>query len=1087
MPTSTAKRLTAFSHKPVVRRSVIGLAAILLLYTLFGFFILPLIAKSQAEKLIGEKLHRPTTVGEVKVNPYTWIVTLRDVKVMEPQGGKVFAAFDALTVNMSAQSLLRLAPVVREVRLSKPYVRVVREDAHRYNFDDIVERLAAQPPSEKPARFAVNNIQVEQGRIEFEDRPAKATHTVADLTVGVPFVSSLPSDVEVFIEPLLSAKVNGTPVLVKGKARPFAEPRDALVELNLDGLDVTRFIEYLPFKPRFTLTGARLDARLTASFRQPKDKAPALVLGGGASLKSVRITEMNGKPMLTLPELAVTLGETEVFGGRFEVARIMVNGLEADINRDRDAQINLTRLLPPPTPGAKPASSPARPFSFGLKELDIRGATVRYVDEQPVRSMRAGVDKFDLLLRNLAVESGKKTVTIGEVTSGRGDIRVRHDKSDIQQAKTTEARTEPPADRKTEAPYVVRVGRVGLQDWTARLEDQSHSQPAVTDVSALSLAMHDVSTAPSSSIRMDLKATVNKTGRLALNGNLGFAPLHTDLALDLNGVDMLPLQPYITDKINLQLTRASLSGKGKLQLAIGDDGALKGGFKGDASLDNLATLDKVSANEFMRWKSLSFGGMDVRLQPFALSANEVALNDFFARVIIDPNGRINVQNVVRDTGDERRSLTEVDEDAPAASRARVRTAELPPPRSKGKVPPISIRKLTLKGGRVRFTDNFIRPNYTANLNDLGGVITGLSSDASSSALVDLKGEVNRAPLSVAGRINPLRGDLSLDIVAKVRGMELASLSAYSTKYIGYGIEKGKLSFEVAYKVEDRKLTAENRLILDQLTFGKKTDNPGAKTLPVNFAVALLRDSDGVIDLNVPIAGSLDDPQFSIGGIILKVIGNAIVKAVTQPFALLGKLFGGGNGGELSTMEFTPGRAVVMQSGEDKLKSLARALTERPALKLEITGYTDPHTDREGLKRAYIDRKVRALKVKDLQAHGAAAEYSSVVVKPDEYADLLTRAYRDEKFPKPRNALGLQKSLPVEEMEKLMIEHAAIGEEDLVSLGNRRAQAAKDWLVKFGQVSGERIFLLAPKTGGEDASGNGNGSGASAARVQFSLR
>jgi hypothetical protein len=403
------------------------------------------------------------------------------------------------------------------------------------------------------------------------------------------------------------------------------------------------------------------------------------------------------------------------------------------------------------------------------------------------------------------------------------------------------------------------------------------------------------------------------------------------------------------------------------------------------------------------------------------------------------------------------------------------------------VPPISIRKLTLKGGRVRFTDNFIRPNYTANLNDLGGVITGLSSDASSSALVDLKGEVNRAPLSVAGRINPLRGDLSLDIVAKVRGMELASLSAYSTKYIGYGIEKGKLSFEVAYKVEDRKLTAENRLILDQLTFGKKTDNPDAKTLPVNFAVALLRDSDGVIDLNVPIAGSLDDPQFSIGGIILKVIGNAILKAVTQPFALLGKLFGGGDSGELSSMEFAPGRAVVLQSGEDKLKSLARALTERPALKLEITGRADPQADREGLKRAFVDRKVRALKVKDLQARGAPAEYSSVVVKPDEYPDLLTRAYRDEKFPKPRNAIGLQKSLPVEEMEKLMIEHAVVGEEDLVSLGNRRAQAAKDWLVKFGQAPGERIFLLAPKTGAEEASGNGNSAGASTARVEFSLR
>jgi hypothetical protein len=475
--------------------------------------------------------------------------------------------------------------------------------------------------------------------------------------------------------------------------------------------------------------------------------------------------------------------------------------------------------------------------------------------------------------------------------------------------------------------------------------------------------------------------------------------------------------------------------------------------------------------------------MNMQLQPFALAVDQVALNEFFARVIIDANGRLNVQDIVRKDSGERRSLTETEEDGARVPRGtHVKTATLPASdKQQGKVPPISIRKLVLKGGRVRFTDNFIRPNYTATLNDFGGVVSGLSSEASSSAVVDLRGEVNRAPLSVAGRINPLSGNLSLDIKARVQGMELASLSAYSVRYVGYGIEKGKLSFEVAYRVENRKLTAQNRLVLDQLTFGKKSDNPNATKLPVQFALALLRDRNGVVDLNVPVEGSLDDPRFSLGGIIFKAIGNAIAKAVTEPFALLGRMFGGGGNAELSTIAFDPGRATIQQGAETKLQSLAKALAERPALKLDITGRVNAEVDREGLKRAFIDRKVRALKVKDLQARGQPAEFGTVVVSPDEYPALLTRVYRDEKFDKPRNAIGLQKSLPVAEMEKLMIANAEIKEEDLTALGNRRGQAAKDWLVKFGQVSGDRIFLSAAKTEPDEAKGNG------AAGVDFALR
>jgi hypothetical protein len=1102
MPNTLSKRLPTWSGKPAVRRSLAGLGIFLLLFSLFGYLILPMIIKSQAEKLISDKLRRPATIGQVEVNPYALSITVRELKVMEPKGDAVFAAFDALRVDLSSESMLRLAPVVQQVRLTKPYVRLVRTDVQSYNVDDIIELVAGQPPSEQPARFSINNIEIEGGRIEFEDRPAKAIHTVSEVQLGVPFISSLPSDVTVFVEPLLSAKVNGTPLLIKGKARPFTEPKDAVVELNLNDLDITRYLEYLPFEPRFKMPSARLDANLTASFRQPKDMAPALMLSGGASLKSLRITELNGKPVFKLQELSVTLNQADLFARRVDMAKIVATGVEADVSRDRNDQLNVLRLLPPPSArGAASAAQPAAasdPWHFALEALEVRGATLRYTDEQSVRPISAGVEKLDLGVRKIAVDTGRKTITVAEVGSRSASLLLRQVKALGGRVATahapvagaeSEAGTPTPPAGKTGA-YVFSIGRMDIDNWSARLEDHSQAQPAVTLIAPLSLSMRNLSSAASAPSPADLRATVNKSGQLGLKGSLGFAPFDIDLAIDIKNVDILPLQPYLTDKLNFRLARANLSTSGRLKLGVAGDGALSGGFKGDMSLDNVGAVDKASTNDLMRWKSLSARGMDVRLAPFALTADQVALNDFFVRVIIDSAGRINIQDIVRSNAGDSNSPPDTGKGESATRNRVVANAGSTKllPAAAGRAPPIRINRLTLQGGRVRFTDNFIRPNYTANLMNFGGVVTGLSSDASSTANLDLQGEVNRAPLSIAGRINPLRGDLLLDMKARVRGMEISSLSPYSGKYVGYGIEKGKLSFEIAYRVENRQLSAENRLILDQLTFGQKSASPAAMKLPVQLALALLQDRNGVIDINVPIGGSLDDPQFSIGGIIMKVIGNAIVNAVTKPFALLGAVFGGGSGSgeEMSSLEFAPGRSVISQAGQSKLTSLAKALVERPGLKLEITGRIDPEADRAGLKRASIDRKVRALKLKEVTARGGAVDPDGVVVKAEEYPVLLARVYGDEKIPKPRNLIGLPKALPVHEMEQIMIANAEVDDDDLTALGNRRAQAVKDWLLKLGQVSAERIFILAPKVGSEDADGRGAGTSA-VTRVDFSLR
>jgi hypothetical protein len=340
---------------------------------------------------------------------------------------------------------------------------------------------------------------------------------------------------------------------------------------------------------------------------------------------------------------------------------------------------------------------------------------------------------------------------------------------------------------------------------------------------------------------------------------------------------------------------------------------------------------------------------------------------------------------------------------------------------------------------------------------------------------------NIAPIEIVGQVNPLAKDLFLDIKASARDIELSPLTPYSAKYAGYGIERGKLSVKVAYKIENRKLTAQNNVYLDQLTFGEKVDSPTATKLPVLLAVALLKDRNGVIDINLPISGSLDDPQFSMGGIIIRVIVNLVVKAVTAPFALLGAIFGGGE--ELAYIEFAPGLTALDAAADAKLKTLTKALNDRPGLKLDITGRVDPATDREGLKRASIDRKVRAQKMSELVRDGKAPpSVSEVKVDPAEYPKYLTAAYKAESFPKPRNLIGLAKDLPVPEMEQLMLTHAQVTDEDLRRLANDRAQTVKGYLVDTAKVSPERVFIAAPKLTAEGIKDKGRPT-----RVDFSLK
>lgn len=1242
---TASNRVVGLAKKPFVKRTLIALVALVVIFGLTGYFILPGVAKGKAEAILAEKLHRKTTIEAIEIHPFSLEATVRGVRMMEPDGAAVFISFDELYADLQVESIFRMAPVVREVRLVKPYVHVVHVEGPRYNITDIVELIQSQPPSsDEPARFSINNILIEGGKIEFDDRPEKVLHAVEDLKIGVPFVSNLPSQVEIFVEPALSAKVDGAPLAISAKARPFGETKEASIDLDYDGLDLTQFYNYIPFEPGFKLSSAKLDVHLNASFKQPKDAEAKLVIKGASALKSVELTALDGEPLIKLPQLDVSLGSADVFANHIDITRVALHSPEVNVVRGNTGEINLLKLAPSTgkaspdgeaSPGSEAKSGGAvhsKPAALDLRvgEIAVDGALIRLTDEAPDKPFSMVLDKLDIAVRQFslpgstpatvelsahseagetikdsfeftlqplkvsgnlqaagislarylphyvplfagemekgslavsakyslvtqangqpevqildaaatlsdlavrlpgekrpvvtieslavaetAIDLARHEVRVGQISSKNAKFAVVRNKDGgfnverLMQAAPKTAGGAPPKPAETsvatdspqDKPFAVSIARLDIDNWSARVEDQTMAQPVVTVVEPLSLQVQELSNVPGARAKVDLKARINKKGVLAATGTAGASPLHANLKVDLKDVDVLPVQPYFTEMTNVLLTSAALSSRGTLTLEEAKGAGLKGGFRGDFNVGDLASVDKISSNDLLKWKSLFFGGVDLKLAPFALSIDQIALTDFYSRVIVSQEGRINLQDVMRGKDGEAKSVTEAAPAQAKGAKPADGTAAKPPetprqesaPPSAGPMPPVRIGKLTLQGGQVNFTDNFIRPNYTANLMELGGSVTGLSSDAASKADVDMRGQVNNAPLNIVGTINPLKGDLTLDLKADVKGMELAPLTPYSGKYVGYGIEKGKLSFDVNYRIENRRLTAENRLILDQLTFGEKIESPTATKLPVQLAVALLRDRNGVIDINLPIGGSLDDPQFSVGGIIIKVIINVITKAITAPFALLGSLFGGGE--ELSYLEFDAGRYAIPAAGEAKLKSLAKALGDRPALKLEITGRVDPETDREGLRRASIDRKVRVLKLNDTVKKGESVDPASVAVTPEEYPELLKRVYKDEKFPKPRNLVGLQKDLPVEEMEKLMITNAQVSDDDMIALGNQRAQSVKDWLLKTGQIPQDRVFLLAAKVGkagakddqAADAKDTATGR---ANRVDFSLK
>jgi len=578
---------------------------------------------------------------------------------------------------------------------------------------------------------------------------------------------------------------------------------------------------------------------------------------------------------------------------------------------------------------------------------------------------------------------------------------------------------------------------------------------------------------------------VNKKGNVNILGKIGINPLSADVAVSVDQIHLARFQPFVSKYLNLIISDGKFSTSGKLAMEKPDKAALKARYQGKLGIADFLCVDSQKAKTLIKFTDLGVNDIKFDTSPVSASIDTFEIKKPILNLAISSDGLLNFSKIVKTSGPDE---NKTDEDKSDKNR-QTKTDTMG--KSKDSSIPIKINQMIIEKGQVVFNDKSVAPNFKTRLTRINSKITGLSSKETIQSDILVTAMVNNhTPVKIKGKINPLKTDFFCDMIVACSGMDLGYLSPYSGKYAGYKIQKGKLSLDLKYLVDKQTLDAKNNIFLDQFDFGERVDSEEAVNAPLNLAVSLLKDPGGRISLDLPVKGRLDDPQFSVSGIIIKMIMNLLFKAATSPFSLLGAMFGGGE--DLNIITFDAGYFDITSKGTQKIETLVKALAQRPGLSLEIAGYVNIAKDQSALLTMKFEQLLKAEKLKNLVAQGNAGiaieeielseeEYDSylkAVFNQTEEGILIAKKLNSKENNRKRSTdakvadnnqtanLDVKKSAKNElpeitrdQMIQIIQKGIQVSDDELRHLGRDRALAVKDAILANGSIDPKRIFII----------------------------
>ncbi|KPG81850.1 DUF748 domain-containing protein [Pseudomonas sp. RIT-PI-o] len=603
-------------------------------------------------------------------------------------------------------------------------------------------------------------------------------------------------------------------------------------------------------------------------------------------------------------------------------------------------------------------------------------------------------------------------------------------------------------------PWQVLVKDVQLRNYTVHLADRS-AQPAVAlDITPLNVDLQDFDSLNGSPFKLKLDSGLGKQGRISADGTVNLAPVNAQLNVKTQDVDLRVAQSYINPFIRLELRSGMLGSDLKVDLKSTEPLALS--VTGRAQIDQLHTLDTLKTRDFLKWQQVVVDGINYQ-HGDSLSIDKVNLLQPYVRFMINDDRTTNVDDLLIPQ--------------PADSGAKPAGSK---PAGKDKPLGIHIGSIAINDGSANFADFSLTPNFATAVQQLNGQIGTIDSRQAKPASVDIKGKVDRyAPVTIKGAVNPFDPMASLDIATSFKRVELTTLTPYSGKFAGYRIRKGRLNLDLHYLITKGQLKAENKVVVEQLQLGEKVDSPDAVSLPLKLAIALLKDVDGKISIELPVTGDLNNPQFSVMPIVWQTLRNLIVKAAAAPFKMIGGLVSGGGSEDLGTVSFAPGSSDLSKDAEAALVKLSQALKERPALRLEIEGTAAKSSDGPLLAEQRLEREYQYNYYKMLQRRGdkVPAQASLLQVPEGEKAALLEGIYRTRlKTQPPAEWKDLGKEERTAKMRQAVIVFWSGSDVLLRQLGQDRASTIKDYLVDKGKLEDDRVYFIDANLGEAESDG-----------------
>jgi uncharacterized protein involved in outer membrane biogenesis len=913
-----------------LRRHVVALsviAGLLLLYTLGGFLLVPRIARSEAISYVQHTLGRQLSVGSIKFNPFLFKVEVHDLKLSEANGATI-ASLSLLRLEFNAMaSLVHRAWTLKEVRLEVPFVNALIGRDGSFNLAELVPpseappdkgppgKAAATPSSASLPRVRVGVFSVQQGGVHFEDR---------------------------------------------SRGEPFS------VSLAPIGFELTDFRTQPDFENRYVFTAASA-AGERFKWSGQFDLRP-LSSNGEFSIEALKATTIAAYLQDSLP-CALNSGTLDLTG-QYQFVSQGSAGPAISVTLPQ-VQVHTLTIAPK---GADPSAVPW----IALPEVDVNDAKI-VVNEHTV-----AVSGISLQRPALQVwREADGTLNLQKLAGAQNSAASSASAATTATASTASAPV--PAAPSTPA-WKVALAKLSIVDADIAASDRSVKPTMKLRVAPLNLTVQNASSEGTQPLSYELATGLGEGGHLHTAGTVTLTPLAAQVGIELKDFDLSALQPYIARQLQLLISEGRASSD--LKIAYADKppkGQPQLKVTGSAQVTDFGSQDSVTGEDLITWKVLRVSGLRYQMSPTSLEIERVYTKGLYGRVIVEPNGTINISTVIQGPGapaapqsnaSPASAATKPATPEPAATKTAAtktaapkrtatkgssksvaaRTGPAPAPTS---VPPmpLNIRRIDIEDSTLNFADHSIEPNFSAGIVNLHGAIVGLSSAPSARAKITLDGQVDQfSPVQIRGEINPFSATGYTDVSLHFHNMELTTFNPYSGKYAGYSIQQGKLSTDLHYHIENRKLDATHHIVIDQLEFGAATESKQAVPLPIKLAVAILKDRDGVITLDLPeITGTIDDPKFRIGPLIWTFVVDLMKKVVTAPFAAIGALFGGGP--ELSYVDFAPGSAELSDSETPKLTKLSSALVEKPKLRLDIPLHTINDADDDALSKAALDQAV----------------------------------------------------------------------------------------------------------------------------------